>query len=256
MALVGLGLWLLLAFWSVRAFVRHIQSLGESDSFDWIGATAGEFALLAFILWHCFSVHINVRRWSLIFAFVLGAVILVHSGALRGIREATVRQDQTVTQLKDSLTQMSKEQMEAVKGASDEELNPISRRSADRAAAQAKKDIATTAQGKVAEEIKAGTEKVKSSSILPKWYLDGWSYSVIFALASAMVTVIFFMMMNIEDIDRNFDNIPDRLQTTTPGQSTRSFTPIYHSPIEQKASRPGVVRGNGIDKPGGNQSHS
>jgi hypothetical protein len=248
MCLVGLGLWILLAFWSVRAFTRHIAELGDSDSMDYIGATAGEFALLAFILWHCFSKHINVRRWALIFAFTLGTVILVHAGALRGLKEARAEQSRTENTLTEKLTQMSNDQAKGLADANATKAGGVSQRerlALGRMTRQTQADVTKSAQDQLAKVITAGTEKVKESSILPKWYLDGWSYSVIFCLASLFVTVIFFLMMNTEDIDANFDGIPDKDQQP---QNAPQIQPEPQAPLPVSAEEKPRGRGQGSQK--------
>ena len=192
MAFVGIVLWFLLAAWSLSAFWQHIDELGATyPKVTKLGAAAGEVALLALIWWHCFSQHINVRKWSLIFSVVLSAAILVHAGALRGMTEARTAQVDTEKRLKDTLTEMSREQMKGTKQ---------------------RAKVAETAQKQVADTVRAGNDKVKDSSILPRWYLDGWMYSVLFILSLSFVGCAFWMMMNREDIDANFDGIPDRLQ--------------------------------------------
>src|SRR5262245_66453544 len=117
MAFVGIVLWFLLAAWSLSAFWQHIDELGATyPKVTKLGAMAGEVALAALIWWHCFNKHINVRKWSLIFSVVLSAAILIHAGALRGMREAQTAQTSAETRLEETLTRMSTEQMSAAKG--------------------------------------------------------------------------------------------------------------------------------------------
>src|SRR5262249_38479521 len=73
-------------------------------------------------------------------------------------------------------------------------------------------ETAKAAQENLTKAVMSVEDKVKDSSILPRWYLDGWMYSVIFVLSLALVGIIFLMMMNQGDIDENFDGIPDREQ--------------------------------------------
>ena len=192
MALVGVVLWALLAFWSVAAFWQHIDEF--KPTYPWLtkmGAVAGEVALLALVLWHCFNAHINVRKWSLIFSLLLSAGILIHAGALRGMNEAQIVQMDAEKRLKESLTEMSTEQMKGTKR---------------------KADVARSAQKELADTVRAGTETVKGKSILPLWYLNGWMYSVLFLMSLLAVGAITWMLTNKQDIDENFDGIPDRLQ--------------------------------------------
>ena len=192
MALVGLSLWALLAMWSLAAFWQHIDELKPTyPLITKLGAGAGEVALLALILWHCFNKHIGVRKWSLIFSLILSAGILVHAGALRGMAEAQTVQVDAEKRLEDGLTRMSKEQMGQTK-----------RRA----------DVAKSAQKELADTVRAGNDKVKNSSILPRWYVDGWMYSVLFIMSLVAVGAVTWMLTNRHDIDANFDGIPDRLQ--------------------------------------------
>lgn len=192
MFLAGLGMWLLLALWSLSAFWQHIDALGTAyPAATRAGAAAGEFALLVLLFWHCFNKHINVRKWSLILGIGLTAAILVHAGALRGMSEAQTAQQNAEDRLEEKLTKMSKEQMGATKR---------------------KADVAKHAQKELADTVRAGNETVKNSSVLPRWYLDGWMYSLLFVLSFAFVGAVSLMMLNREDIDENFDGIPDRLQ--------------------------------------------
>ena len=217
MAFVGMGLWLLLAAWSLSAFWSHIDSLGESYHFAAkCGAMAGEFALLALVLWHCFDRHLGVRRWSLILGFVLAAVILVHAGAMRGMNEARAARIETEDRLAKQLTAMSKEQAAAV-GSTGAGLVAAGQTRQDRAAiagktAASQTEIARNAQQALAAEVSKTDEAVKAASILPDWYLNGWCYSLLFILSLAFVGVIFALMMNGDDVDEDYNGVPDRLE--------------------------------------------
>ena len=192
MFLAGLALWLLLALWSLSAFWQHIDELRVTYPMaSKAGAAASEMAVLILILWKCFNAHINVRKWSLIFSIALSAAILIHAGALRGMGEARSVQNDTEKRLAETLTKMSKEQMESTRR---------------------KADVAKEAQRQLADTVRAGADKVKDSSILPRWYLDGWMYSLLFILSLLFVGAAGLLMMNKEDIDENFDGIPDHQQ--------------------------------------------
>lgn len=214
MAIVGVGLWFLLALWSLSAFWTHISSLGEQYQFAAkCGSMAGEFALLALILWHCFNPHIGVRRWALILGFLLAVVVLVHSGAVRGATEAKTARLDTESRLAQSLTAMSKDQAATIgetgarslsaAGSQKERAAIVGKTAAEQAR------VAQAAQQTLAAEIVKTDQAVKDTSILPAWYLDGWCYSAIFLFSLLCVGIIFLMMMNDEDIDRNFNGIPD-----------------------------------------------
>lgn len=217
MAFVACGLWLLLALWSLSAFWSHIDSLGESYRLAAkCGAMAGEFTLLALILWHCFNKHLGVRRWSLILGFILATVVLIHAGAMRGMIEAKTARVDTEQRIAQSLTTMSAQQSAAI-GKSGESLlanAPTSRErlAVARSTSAQQGEVARAAQQTLAKEIASTDSQVKAASILPEWYLNGWCYSVLFILSLLFVGIIFLMMMNDEDIDANFDGVPDKDQ--------------------------------------------
>ncbi|MGE0128063.1 MAG: hypothetical protein AB7U82_08285 [Blastocatellales bacterium] len=234
MAIVGVGLWLLLALWSLSAFWQHIDDLGASYRLaSHCGAMGGEFALLALVLFHCFNKHIGVRRWSLIFGFILASVILIHAGALRGASEAKTARLDTEKRLTEALTHVSNDQ-----SANLAETNAqiaAGRRQRERLALADKSnaqqgEIAKAAQEKIAAEITATDEKVKDASILPRWYLDGWCYSVLFILSLLFISITFLLMMNNEDIDTNFDGKPDKDQPDLFPKQERS-TPSATAPV-------------------------
>jgi hypothetical protein len=239
MAFWAIGLWVFLAAWSLSAFWQHIDTLKPTYQFAAkCGAGGGEFALLAFIILHCFNKHIGVRKWALILGFVLAAVIAAHSGALRGLNESEVRQADTEQRLAETLTQMSAEQSGNVAATSAKTGENRSQRErlalALLASAQQGK-IAASAQEIVAKEIAGRSEKIKDDSIFPRWYLDGWMYSVIFILALAFSAWVFYCMMNREDIDADFDGVPDHQA----GQgSGRQIGPGFRSASTVAASAP------------------
>lgn len=210
MALVACGLWVFLLFWSVSAFWQHIDELGATyRGMSKAGALASEFALLALILFHCFDKHIGVRKWALILGFLLAALILAHAGALRGMAEATTAQLSTEQRTRDALTAMSKEQQAAV--TTNNTGTQRERLAKEGKAKAAQAQIAKSAQEQVAATIAKSADKVKDDSILPRWYLDGWMYSVIFIAGILFVSIIFGLMMR-DDVDANFDGIPDKQQ--------------------------------------------
>lgn len=210
MAFIGVGLWLFLAAWSISAFWQHIDELGATyRTGSRFGAIGAEFAGLMFVLLHCFSKHIGVRRWALVFSFVLGTVILVHTGALRGLSEATASQIATEKRMAETLTEMSQKQAQAI--TSDGIGTQRERLAKNRVAVAQKGELAKSAQKEVASTIVAGADKVKDSSIMPRWYLDGWMYGVIFITALLFTSILFGLMMR-DDVDADFDGKIDRIQ--------------------------------------------
>lgn len=208
MFFVGFVLWLLLVLWTGSAFWNHIDHLGENyKNAAKAGALASEFAVLALIFWHCFDKHLGVRKWALIFAFLLPCIILSHAGALRGINDATAQRIEAEKRLSETLTGMSKEQQSGVK--TDNSGTQRERLAKDRATKAQQAEIAKNAQAEAAKAISESADKIKESSIFPAWYLDGWMYSILFISALACVSWIFRLMMNT-DIDADFDGKIDK----------------------------------------------
>lgn len=208
MAFVGIGLWLFMALWTLSAFWQHIDELQATYRFAAkCGAMAGEFAALAFVFWHCFSKHLGVRKWALVFAVLLPAILVSHAGALRGMQESTIAQHGTEERTREALTKMTLAQAGSIKG--DSTGTQRERLAKNRAAVQQQAELAKAAQKEVAATIATSDDKVKDSSIFPRWYLDGWMYSLIFIAALVMVSAIFALMMR-DDVDANFDGVPDR----------------------------------------------
>jgi hypothetical protein len=192
MAFWAIGLWVFLASWSLSAFWQHIDTLNPTYQFAAkCGAAGGEFALLTLIVLHCFNKHIGVRKWALILGCVLAAVIVAHSGALRGLGEAEIKQADTEARMQEALTRMSKDQMANTRN---------------------RTKVAASAQELMAKEIANRAEKVKESSIFPRWYLNGWMYSLIFIVSVLSTGFVFSRMMNTEDVDADFNGIPDHLE--------------------------------------------
>lgn len=216
MALAAGTLWLILAFWSASAFWEHIDQLESAYPVATkIGALASIFVLLALVLFHCFDKHIGVRKWALVFTLVLTGLDLIHAGALRGLKEATIAQRGTETRMAEQLSKMSAEQAKAIQA--DQYGTQRERLANQRAALAQKAEVAKSAQKEVAATISKSAETVKLNSILPKWYLDGWMYSFLFLASSLFLGIIFLLMMR-DDIDTDFDGVIDAQQR-----------PQYHS---------------------------
>ena len=192
MFLAAFPFWIGLAFWSISAFWQHVDSL--KPTYLWaarVGACSAEFVILVMVFLHCFNEHIRVRRWALILGTALTVAVVGHTAGLRGLDEATAKQAETQEKLGEQLTKMSERQMQGTKR---------------------KADVAKGAQKELANAAREGNDKVKDSSIFPRWYLDGWMYGVLFALSAIFLAIPIGMMGNRADIDANFDGIPDKLQ--------------------------------------------
>ncbi len=232
MAFMGIGLWVFLAAWSISAFWQHIDELGATyRNGARLGALGAEFALLMFVILHCFSKHIGVRFWALVFSFLLGATMLIHTGALRGLNEAANERLAAEKRLAETLTEMSQKQAQSV--TSDQTGTQRERLAKNKQAVTQQAEIAKSAQKEVAATITASSDKVKDSSFLPRWYLDGWMYGVIFIVALLFTSILFALMMR-NDVDTDFDGIADHLQRRPPG-----FAPSLPAPVHA-ASKPNV----------------
>ncbi len=224
MAFIGIGLWFFLAAWSISAFWQHIDELGATyRNGARLGALGAEFALLMFVLLHCFSKHLGVRFWALVFSFLLGVTILTHTGALRGLNEAAAERASVEKRTAELLTEMSQKQAQAI--TPNQTGTQRERLAKSRQAVSQQAEVAKNAQKEVAATIAASNGAVKDSSILPRWYLDGWMYGVIFIAALLFTSVLFALMMR-DDIDADFDGKVDRLHQPQPIGFTSSSAPV------------------------------
>jgi len=199
------GFWIFLAFWSISAFWQHVDSL--KPEYLWaarIGACSAEFAIVVMVFLKCFNKHINVRKWALILGTALIVAVVIHTAGLRGLDEARTERAQAEKRLAEQLTNMSKEQMRSTKR---------------------KADVAKSAQKELADANREGNEKIKESSIFPRWYLDGWMYGVLFALSAIALAIPLGMMGNRLDVDADFDGVADRLQERVPAPQ---YQVIHH----------------------------
>lgn len=203
-AAAAIGVWLFLAAWTLSAFWQHIDELGVTYRIgSYIGAAGAEFIILIMILFHCFDKHIGVRFWAAVFSFLLSAIALAHAGALRGLNEAAVSQVATVKQMAETLDGMGGNIKADQSGTQKERL------AKNKQALEQQRKLAEEAQKRVAEEIKGSVDKIKDSSIMPRWYLDGWMYGVMFIAGLLLLTILFLLMMR-DDIDEDFDGKVDR----------------------------------------------
>lgn len=214
-AVASFVIWAILAAWCVSAFWQHIDGLGLTyPIIAKIGAVAAEVTVFFLVYWHCFNHHLGVRKAALILGILLSAAALVHAGALHGISEAKNTQLETEKRVKEGLSDMSQNQMRAANG---------------KFKSKTQKDIATNAQNKFTETVKEGDQKVIESSILPSWYLKGWMYAALFLMSLFCLGVCIGKMQNNEDIDSNYDGIPDHLQ-----QPQQPYYPQYmQQPYQQ-----------------------
>src|SRR5262245_15812596 len=109
--MMGLGMVIFLACWTLPAFWEHLEGLGPSYiGTARVGALSGEFALLCFLLFHSWDKSLNVRKYSLVFGTILAFVLIIHAAALWGLKDGSVRQTKTEDRLTEKLGELSKQQ--------------------------------------------------------------------------------------------------------------------------------------------------
>ena len=207
------GIWLLLAAWTISAFFEHIDTLNPSYKLGaYAGACVGEFAGLWFLYLKSFDHSLTLRRWALILSIALAIVLIVHSGALIGMKEGAQAQAETENVLTEKLGQLSQKQMGAVgDGKKAEALTPRQQRAQARSESRLKGDIAKNAQKELADTVKGRQESIRESGIFPAWYFKGWMYIVIFVcvLIFSGILAAISHYADVTDIDSNFDGVPD-----------------------------------------------
>ena len=244
MFMAAFGVWAFLCAWSLSAFLQHIDSLKPTYVIAArAGACGAEFVLLVFVFFHCFDVHIGVRKWSLWLGVVLAGAVVVHAGALRGLDEATIAQDDTDKRIEEALTRVSKGQAEDAARSTEGMIAGRSQkeRMAMQARSQANEaEIRKNAQGEIAKSLAGRHEAIKSTTWLPLWYINGGMYSVMFLLSIIFFGVVCYGKLNSEDVDTNYNNIPDHLET--PPQAAQDIVvgddfALDHIPQSGKARR-------------------
>lgn len=217
---VGFVVWLFLLVWSGSAFWAHLESSQDPQyiSGSKIGALAGEFIILAFIWYHCFHRKMNVRRWALIFAGVMSIVVVVHSGAVRGLRAAKAEQIEAEARMAENAKKLVAAQVESAgRAAGNARAAGASRSDARRLGASIAEKAGDGAVKQLREMTEAGQAKVQRATILPEWYIRDWMYTGIFVIGLFLLSCLFWQMSGHEDqIDADFDGRPDHLQQPPP----------------------------------------
>jgi hypothetical protein len=217
----GLLIWAFLAAWSLSAFWEHIETLGPSSRFmAQLGACGAEVILLWFILWHVYNKHMRVRFWALIFSAILGVTILIHAGALRSMWGARTEQIEKEKRFAENAGRIAGE---SIKGAVEGLGNVL--RNSDLTTRQKNNQIANaqnrglrSAQS-ATKELKditvGGDEKLKNSTWLPDWYVERHVYEGVFVIALTLFSLLMLIWMSSgdDDVDENFDGIPDNQQS-------------------------------------------
>lgn len=213
--LIGLGLFTIPAFW------EHLESLKPHYiTMAKVGAMVGEFMLFCLLLWHSFSKSMKVRQTALALTGVLTIVILVHAAALWGLKDGSVRQQNKEQELQTKLTAMSEKQMAAANG---------------KYKSKNQREIASSAQKQLADEIKNRDTGIHAASFMPEWYMNGPMYLAIFLMVMLAHIVLAYLQanMDIEDIDADFNGIADIKE----GKLVKHKGKIYaKDPVTEKPS--------------------
>lgn len=200
MFVAGLILWGCLAAWTLSAFYQHLETVVPEKYFlpSAIGAAAGEFLALFFLFEFCFSIKLHARKWALFCSVIMAGVLLIHSGAVRGIEGA--RSDQTAAEQR--YTNNAKKL-----------IGGQNSRTGVRAANQA-----------TAKELKnltqEGTKRIENSSIFPAAYIRDWMYSAIFIIGLLLFAWYEYIQLTDTTRDRNFNNVDDSTESEpVPGEA-------------------------------------
>jgi len=224
---VGFIVWALLAAWTISAFWAHISTLQEEyETGAKIGALGGEFVALAFLWWHCFHVKLGVRRWALIFSCLLAGVLLLHAGAVRGLKAAKIEQASAEQRFAENAARLAQAQTvgagEAVGRARAAGGSP---REAIRMGVQIAQSAGREATQNLRELTAAGTEKVQRSTIFPAGYIRDWMYSAIFLLSVVLLSALFWVMATDDQVDADFNGVADRDERAVwPAESVSEYT--------------------------------
>jgi ElaB/YqjD/DUF883 family membrane-anchored ribosome-binding protein len=218
--IAGLVIWVFLAAWSISAFWEHIDSLDPADKgMAKAGAMGAEIILLFFILWKIYNKHLRVRFFALLFSAFLGVAILVHAGALRSIKGAKTEQVDKEKRFAENAGRIAGESTKgAVEGLSNALRNSdLSSRQRNRqiAAAQLRGQKAVDAARKDLKEITDQSDaKLKNASWLPDWYIEKHTYTGVFVIALTLFSILMgiWMAAGDDDVDENFDGVPDNQQ--------------------------------------------
>src|SRR5262245_61348536 len=218
--IAGLLIWAFLAAWSISAFWEHIDTLEPADK--WMakfGACGAEIILLFFILWKIYNKHLRVRFFALLFSAGLGITILVHAGALRSIKGARAEQVGKEQRFAENAAKIAEGSTRgAIEGVGStlQKMGVSSRsRNGQIAAAQRRgQEGAKIAQKNLKEMTEQTDVKLKNATWLPAWYIEKHTYTGVFVIALALFSILLGIWMTAgdDDVDENYDGIPDNQQ--------------------------------------------
>ncbi len=234
--IAGLLIWAFLAAWSISAFWEHIDTLEPADK--WMakfGACGAEIILLFFILWKIYNKHLRVRFFALLFSAALGITILVHAGALRSLKGAKSEQVDKEQRFAENAAKIAEGSTRgAIEGVGStlQKVGASTRvRNGQIAAAQRRgQESAKFAQKDLKEMTEQTDAKLKNATWLPAWYIEKHTYTGVFVIALALFSILLGIWMTAgnDDVDENYDGIPDNQQSHLfpPYVSPHQFLPM------------------------------
>jgi hypothetical protein len=245
--IAGLIIWLALLAWSMSAFLEHIDiAMGDSPykGLARIGAAGAELILLHLILLKIYNKYLPVRTWALVGSFLVGGIILLHTGTLRSVGQAAHDQEKAEKAFTDGAGKIVGANTAAVGTAAAEMQKKMKEGGISQkeriAAANNMRNGAAQGVEKSLGEFKAfiaeGNKKVYESSIFPEWYTRQYLYIGVF-IASLLVysgVLLIWQYAGTDDVDADYDGQPDIYQTY-PGQ----YVPTQEPPRIQ----PGFAQG-------------
>lgn len=210
---VSFAIWVCMAAWTLSIFFDHIDHLKSGyPVFQQVGASAGELIVLAFIYWHAFHPRIGVRKMSLLFSFLGGAVLMVHAGAVQGLKSAELKQSDAESRFAANAGQIVQSASQGAAQAANK--NGGTKRQVQSATVQTTKAGQKEALDNLKTFTEKGLERVQQSTLLSPDYIRYWMYSGIFIITSLLLFGVLWKMLGSEkdDIDADFDGIPDSKQ--------------------------------------------
>jgi hypothetical protein len=239
--IAGFIIWIALLAWSMSAFLEHIDAaMGDSPykSLARIGAAGAELILLHLIILKIWNKHLSVRTWALVGSFLVGGVILLHSGTLRSVGQAAHEQEKAEKSFTEGAGRIVGQNSAATATAAAElqkkmKADGFSQRER-MAAANNLRNAAGQGVGKGLEEYKAfiaeGNKKVYESSIFPEWYTRQYLYIGVFILSLLVYSgvMLLWQYAGPDDVDANFDGVPDVQQYGQPPYQGAVYPPAQY----------------------------
>lgn len=220
--MAGLLIWFFLALWTLGNFWDHIDKTIPDSAYKnllRLGCCGAEVVLFFFVIWHVYNKHLRVRKTALICGTILGVFLLAHSGTLRSIEAAHKENEASQKAMAEGAAKIvGANSSAAAEQATKTQLALRDRGVSQRERMAAARDLragANKSAKEVADGFKSviedGKKNVEQSSLFPDWYVREYMYIGVFSLALILLLIVLYIWMTsgIEDVDENFDGIPD-----------------------------------------------